>query len=193
MFKLFSAAMLTMFFLVSQPFGQASFTDKGGLWLGSGFSFFSLGSEGSSSRENVFIASPFYRGFVAPHFALGINFNWFKVGDNSGSMSVFSPGVDLTFAGGKDKAVAYFTPGIKLNVYSMSASGYNGDSNTGTTISLNAGVIVQVGNIIGLQFEPGFDFITVEGHSSNMFHFSIGFCAVSDKVAISLLEKYPGL
>ena len=177
---------------------RASFTDQGGFWLGSGFTFFTLGSEGSSSRENVIIASPFFRSFIAPHFALGFRVDWFRIGENDASMSVFSPGFDMTFANGRGGNIFFFTPGVKINCYSQKWNDYyyggsHSISNSGTTIFINFGLIVKISDIIGLQFEPGFDFMSVESHTSNMFHFSVGFCAFSKKAAVSFLEKFPGL
>jgi len=200
MFNFKGAVVIAAFCCISQSSGQGSFTDKGGIWLGSSISYFNVSTHGFS--ENVFLLSPFFRGFATNHFAMGCKLNWLSVSDDNSSMSVVSPGVDLTLAGGRDQAIIYFTPGFKVDFYSESYTEYDwytgstynhSSSNTGTTFSIYGGVIVRIKDIVALQIEPGFDFKTVESNNETVFHFSIGFCGIGQKAAVSVLQNFPGL
>jgi hypothetical protein len=184
------------------------FTDKGSIWTGGTFSY--SNETYSGQTVNVFMLSPAFRFFPAKYFLVGPAFAWRDMsssysGDNYSSGNVYF-GPELGFAYGNHRVIPYVISGVQYaHSYSTDtySSGYMGTTTStqnsdGYQIPLNIGMMVQLVDNMGFQFELGVTYNHAKYSPGTnvdvtIVSFSIGICGIGKKTALSLLSSFRGL
>jgi hypothetical protein len=163
---------------------NTSFTKAGSKWHGGSYGFATIGIEDVNSRLNMLMLKPVFRIFPTDHFFLGPKIDWtgmFAEGDNIHQIGI---GGELGFAKPANDAIPYFRIGLQFEVVSG-----NGSSENGFAVPVAAGFIFKRYDILAIQVEPGFQYISVDNTSMNIISFSIGVCGIGENVAVSVIQS----
>jgi hypothetical protein len=60
----------------------------------------------------------------------------------------------------------------------------------GFALPTSGGAMIKLFDIVGIQIEPKFVFRKQDGERQNEYGINIGFCAIGDKAAVSILGKF---
>jgi hypothetical protein len=185
--------------LTFQAFGAEYFSDRGSMWLGSGLSYFNMKIDSATDRATYTSISPFIRYFFIRYLALGPRFEW--IGESIGKTNErkIGAGLDLAAVYSYRPTTFYVSFGTAFNRYALHISrplplGNIDTAITGSSLSLNAGLIFTLKDIASLQLEPGYDIVTIKnvsGANANVFRFSIGICGIGKSTAVSILQVFP--
>jgi hypothetical protein len=186
-------------FFAGQASGTEFFSDKGSMWLGSGFSYFNLGTDTATDRLKLTCITPFFRYFFSRYVAAGPRFEWIGQSMEDQHVHKMGFGIDLAAVYSYRPTTFYVSCGTAFDryVYHLSRPFPFGDIDTvktGKSLSLNAGVIVTLKDIVSVQLEPGYDIVfisTGKGMNVNILRFSIGICSIGKSTAVSLLQVFP--
>jgi hypothetical protein len=167
----------------------SNFSKKGSSWLGGGLNYSSIGIEGESDRLSMLQVSPILRFFPADHFMIGPNISWTGIFVEGESVNQFGIGLEIggVFDGG-GKTFPYVRSGGSLAIL-----GAGGESATGFSLPLAAGIIIPVGRVFALQIEPAYTITWVENSSMNVFSLSFGICGIGEKSAVTVMQGMSGL
>jgi len=172
-----------------------SFTDPGSLWLGGTAGIISQKETTMSTSINYFYFSPVFRIFPAKNFFIGPAFDGTIATQDDYQSSSLGFGAEFGCAFSiNDKVVPYFKSGFQYisnnSKYNDSFDREHESSIDGFAISIMGGAMIKLFDIVGIQIEPKFVFRNFDGERQNEYGINIGFCAIGDKAAVSVLGKF---
>lgn len=171
-----------------------SFTDPGSFWLGGTAGVASQEATGSETITNLYF-SPVFRIFPAKNFFIGPALDGALAIQDDGHSSSLGLGAELGYAFTiNDKVIPYFKVGFQYNkYYSKYHDSFNREYEStieGFAFPTSGGAMIKLFDIVGMQIEPRFVFRKLDGERFNEYGISIGFCAIGDNAAISILGKF---
>lgn len=178
----------------------SDFGTRGSKWFGGSFSYSSIGVAGGDSRTNLFQASPITRFFPTDFLMIGPSFSWTGMFMENSNLNQFGFGFDVGALFNAKGVMPYFhlSPSYNLTSYHYKYESYyydeSGGSNThGFSLPIGIGIIIPVGDIIALQFEPSINFVFIEDETINAFSISLGICGIGKNTAISFLQGFSAI
>ncbi|UCE20893.1 MAG: hypothetical protein JSV46_01280 [Candidatus Aminicenantes bacterium] len=168
-------------FIATFAFSQDHAVDKGAFILAGTGSFISQGGDlyedFEENRLSTFTLTSTVNYFVVHNVFIGAGLSYNRMAQGDFSMSTIGIGPTVGYAFGKteSKSNPYIAGSIQL--YSL---GTDGDTTSGTDISINAGIIISIKEHLGLIIEIGYHFQNLkneawpESMSGNIFSIGIG-------------------
>lgn len=171
----------TTILTVANTFGN-DFSSEGSVWSGGAFNFSSFGFQGGDTRINRIEISPILRFFPVDHLMIGPKFSWAGTFIDENGVNQFEMGLDIGAVFKiENKLYPYFRSGTSLALLSS-----GGNSFSGFTLPLAAGMLIPIGRIFALQIEPSYTITWIEGTSINTFNINFGICGIGKKSAVSI-------
>jgi hypothetical protein len=193
MFSKLKTSIIVVTVCVSALFAQQFGGNRGDIWTGGSFNFVTAGSSGGGDRENLFTLCPILRFFPVTGLCLGPRISWMGEFWPSFDINVFAAGMDIGYVG-KANVISYLLTSPHYAFLGESSSGLSISSSSLTVFYLpfSAGVIIPVGQSLGIQLEAGysigFNTSPNQGSSSNAFSIGIGVCGLGEKLAVSVVN-----
>lgn len=174
-------SILLLSFSTTFAFSQDYAVDKGAFILSGTGGFISQGGDlyedFEENRLSTFTLTSAVNYFVVRNMFIGAGLSYNRMAQGDASVSTIGIGPTVGYAFGKkeSKSNPYIAAGIQL--YSL---GSDGDTTSGTDISIGAGMIISIKEHFGLIIEVGYHFQNLkneawpESISGNIFGISIG-------------------
>lgn len=176
-----------------------SFTDQGSFWLGGTGGVISQEAPDKSITVTNFHFSPVFRIFPVKNFFIGPALDGtlsiqddYQISQNNNYSSNLGLGAELGYAFTvNNKVVPYFKVGFQYNKYqSKYHDSFNQEHEStveGFALPTSGGAMIKLFDIVGFQIEPKFVFRKVGGEKQTEYGINIGFCAIGNKAAVSIL------
>jgi hypothetical protein len=174
-------SILLLLFSATFAFSQDYAVDKGAFILSGTGGFLSQGGDLyedlEENRLSTFTLTSAVNYFIVRNVFIGAGLSYNRMAQGDASVSTIGIGPTVGYAFGKteSKSNPYIAASIQL--YSL---GTDGDTTSGTDISIGAGMIFSIKEHLGLIIEAGYHFQNLkneawpESISGNIFSISIG-------------------